>query len=659
MSPLSKVFERICNRQNVTRRWFAAFLVAAVLGATLLSGVGPAAAAARVKLIINGAVVPSDVAPTVSKGRVMVPLRVVTEYFGATVGYDAKTRTATVALNGTNISLKIGDRRAYINKSPVTLDVPATAVGGRTIVPLRFIGEALGATVDWDPKAYAVNIRRDGTITGVTFDKGVGAATVTIAIKGGTTGFSTTVAKDPDRLIIDLKGTVLGLPRDTYDFNDPSLTRVRTGVFSSEPNISRVILDFPEATPARVTADDHNTAVKVTFGYKVTSIGMQTRGQEKVIVIGTTGPVKCETTTLQNPDRAVIDVKGATVSASLTQPAVTVDDATVSQLRVGQFSADPQVVRVVADLKKPTGIGVEAKDQEAIGHFLAMVNKLSYEKATGAGRLTLEVSQGVSWTASRLASPNRLVLSVPFATASNLGPDIVPGDGLVRDISWAVLPDNPSTVRLTIESQTMLDYTATNSPDGKQVTLTLTPSSLVGKLVVVDPGHGGPDPGARGPSGTLEKDIDLAIALYLRDYLIAAGARVLMIRTQDIDVGLYERPAIANANHADLFISVHNNATEYDRQSGTETYYTNTNPLSRALADAVHHSVITSLGTIDRGVRTEPFVVIRETKAPSVLVEGLYLSNPSDEKRLKDPAFQKSLAEAIWKGVADFYAGKD
>ncbi len=658
MSPSEKVFAQIRRRQNQIRRWFAAFVAAAVLGVTLFAGGAPAAAAARVKLFINGTVVSSDVAPTITNSRVMVPLRVVSEYFGATVGYDTKSRTVTVVLNGTTITLKIGDTRAYVNKRLVTLAVPAAAVSGRTIVPLRFVSEALGATVDWDAKAYAVYIRRDGIVSGVSYDKGLGAATVTIDVKGGIAGFTTTVAKNPDRLIVDLKGTVLGLPQDAYDFNDPALTRVRSGVFSTNPNVSRIILDFPEATPAQVTTDGHNTAVKITFGYKVTSVGMETRGQERVIVLGTTGPVKSQTATLRSPDRAVIDVQGASLSAALTQPTVTVDDATVSQLSVSQV-ASPQVVRVVADLKKPVSIGVEATDQEAIGHFLASVNTLSYDKATGgAAHLTLATSQGVTWKTSRLAYPNRLIIDVPFATATDLGPAIAPGDGLVSNVTWSVQPDNPSTVRLTIESPAMLDYAATASPDGKQVSFTLTQSSLVGKLIVVDPGHGGPDPGARGYSGTLEKDIDLAIALDLRDALVAAGARVLMTRTEDVDVGLYERPQMANAANADLFISVHNNAYDYQR-SGTETYYTNTNPLSHALANAVHHSVVGSLGTIDRGVRTEPFVVIRESKMPSVLVEGLYLSTKSDEKLLKDAAFQKNLAQAIMQGVADFYAGND
>ncbi|MHB0886412.1 MAG: N-acetylmuramoyl-L-alanine amidase [Bacillota bacterium] len=658
MSPSSKVFARIHNRQDQIRRWFAVFIAAAVLGVTLSSGAAPAAAAARVKLVINGTVVSSDVAPSITNSRVMVPIRVISEHFGATVGYETKTRTVTVVLNGTIISLKIGDKRAYVNKKLVTLVVPAAAVSGRTIVPLRFVSEALGATVDWDAKAYAVYIHRDGIVSGVTYDKGLGSATVTIAVKGGVAGFTTTVAKNPDRLIVDLKGTVLGLPQSAYDFNDPALTRVRTGVFSTNPNVSRVILDFPEATPAQVITDSQSGSVKVTFGYKVTSIGMETRGQERVIVVGTTGPVKSQTATLQSPSRAIIDVQGASLSAALTQPTVAVDDATVSQLSVSQV-ASPQVVRVIADLKKPVGIGVEATDQEAIGHFLATINTLSYDKATGgAAHLTLDTSQGVTWKTSRLADPNRLIIDVPFAAATNLGPAIAPGDGLVSNIAWSVQPDNPSTVRLTITSPSILACAASASPDGKQVTFALTPSSVVGKLIVVDPGHGGADPGARGYSGSLEKDIDLAIALDLRDALVAAGARVLMTRSEDIDVGLYARPQMANAADADLFISVHNNAYDYQR-SGTETYYTNTNPLSHALANAVHHSVVGSLGTIDRGVRTEPFVVIRESKMPSVLVEGLYLSTKGDEKRLKDPVFQRNLAQAIMRGVADFYAGND
>ncbi len=144
--------------------------------ALLLSSAAPAGAATRIKLVINGVTVPSDVAPTVQNGRVMVPIRVISEYLGAQVSYEAKTKTVTVALNGTTVTLRIGDKKAYINKALVTLDVAATAPGGHTIVPLRFIGQALGATVNWDSKTSTVTIRRDGTITDIRYDKGPGQA---------------------------------------------------------------------------------------------------------------------------------------------------------------------------------------------------------------------------------------------------------------------------------------------------------------------------------------------------------------------------------------------------------------------------------------------------------------------------------------------------
>ncbi|HEY3314927.1 MAG TPA: N-acetylmuramoyl-L-alanine amidase [Bacillota bacterium] len=654
MSPMMSLSNRSRLRHRL-RRVIAAALSALMVAVILSSSSAIAAAAPKIKIVINGTVIPSDTAPSVQSGRVLVPLRVISEYLGATVAYEAKTKTVTAALNGTTISLRLGEKKATVNKAVVSLEVAATAVSGHTIVPLRFIGQAFGASVNWDAKSNSVIIRRDGTVSDLHYDKGTGQATVTIDVKGGASGFTTAVTSNPDRLIVDISGAELGLPKTTYEFNDPALTGARAGQISQNPDVTRVILEFPEATVTKVAADAAKTAIKVTFGYKVTKIGLETRGQEKVVAIGTTGPVKCETAVLTGPDRAIIDVQGATLSAALTQTALQFSDDTISQLRVAQFASNPDVVRVVADLKKPAGMGIETRDLEAVGHFLTTVNRLSYEKTAAGARLTVDASQGVSWNVSRLAYPNRLVIELPFAAAGVIGAGQAPNDGLVRTISWSQSSASPPSVDLTIESPSMLDYQVTPGADGKQLVFTLTPASIAGKLVVVDPGHGGPDPGARGPKGTLEKDIDLAISLYLRDSLEAAGARVMILRTADVDVGLYDRPAMANAAGADLFVSVHNNANPYALLSGTETYYTDTNPLNRYLADKVHAAVVTSLGTIDRGVRTEPFVVIRETKAPSVLVEGLYLSNPTDEKRLKDPNFQRSLAQAIAKGLTAFY----
>lgn len=128
--------------------WFVAVFV-------LLVSASAAMAAARV--VLNGQELAFDVPPVIEKGRTLVPLRVIFEALGVNVNWDDRTRTVTAAKGGTEIKLVIGGR-AYKNNQPVALDVPAKIVKGRTLVPLRFVSEALGAFVFWDGATQTVTI---------------------------------------------------------------------------------------------------------------------------------------------------------------------------------------------------------------------------------------------------------------------------------------------------------------------------------------------------------------------------------------------------------------------------------------------------------------------------------------------------------------------
>ncbi len=180
---------------------------------------------------------------------------------------------------------------------------------------------------------------------------------------------------------------------------------------------------------------------------------------------------------------------------------------------------------------------------------------------------------------------------------------------------------------------------------------------LGGALIVVDPGHGGDDPGAS-HGGVDEKEVNLEIALHLRDLLEAAGANVLMTRETDTTVSLADRVALANNNDADRFISVHANACGACGASGTETYYHDSLPPESTAADLAGHvqdETLRLLGTTDRGVKTANFYVLRETAMPAILVETAFLDHAGDHALLTDPAKQEDFARAALYGVQRHY----
>ncbi len=216
------------------------------------------------------------------------------------------------------------------------------------------------------------------------------------------------------------------------------------------------------------------------------------------------------------------------------------------------------------------------------------------------------------------------------------------------------------------------------------------------KTIVLDPGHGGEDPGAVSRKGQKEKDIALAVALELRDLLIKEKAlEVVLTRESDISLPLENRTVIANQKKADLFISIHANAHRNRKRKGIETFYLNFSPdaqvneiaaqenatstktigemeetlkkivrnskiiESRDLAERIQKNLVQSLsqhysGVESLGVKGGPFWVLIGGEMPSVLVEISHLSNALEEERLRSPAYRRQIARGIFEGIVDY-----
>ncbi|RSK28640.1 cell wall hydrolase [Bacillus sp. HMF5848] len=182
---------------------------------------------------------------------------------------------------------------------------------------------------------------------------------------------------------------------------------------------------------------------------------------------------------------------------------------------------------------------------------------------------------------------------------------------------------------------------------------------LKNRIIVLDAGHGGKDPGAV-YFGIREKDVNLSVALKVRDLLEDAGAKVVMTRDSDVFLSLGERVEKTFNEYGELFVSIHANALPSKPSiDGSETYYDTTEndnaAESKALADTIQTQLVKQASMADRGIKDERFYVIRNNDVPSVLVELGFLTSDDDAQKLKSATYHDLYANAIYQGILDYY----
>ncbi|MDJ0703538.1 MAG: DUF3747 domain-containing protein [Leptolyngbyaceae cyanobacterium MO_188.B28] len=172
-------------------------------------------------------------------------------------------------------------------------------------------------------------------------------------------------------------------------------------------------------------------------------------------------------------------------------------------------------------------------------------------------------------------------------------------------------------------------------------------------VVMIDPGHGGRDPGAVGIGGLQEKVINLAISRRIQQVLQQRGVTAILTRTDDREIDLDPRVSHAERANADLFVSIHSNAISLSRPdvNGLETYYYDT---GYGLAQSIHNTVLQRTGMLDRGLRQSRFYVLLYTPMPAVLVETGFVTGQEDAARFRNPSARDQIADAIAEGILNY-----
>jgi N-acetylmuramoyl-L-alanine amidase len=553
-----------------------------------------------IRLIVNGQDVPLVARPIVYGGQLMVPLPGVFEPFGAaSVWLPAEQAVLISNRTRTVIRLRINDPYAVVGTEQRLLPIAPVVLRDVPFVPAQAIFGLLGAWVRFDEEEGVLRV--SSVLSAVKMQRGGGILRL-VANATGPVQAETRHLTNPERMVIDLRNAVFRQPDQETVVNDAGVLRVRIAQFQSRPAITRIVLDLGQPVDVRVA--DSPTSFDVTIEVRPRSILVRA-------------------------------------------PAPTPTPSVPSVAGPGPSTGEPTPEPMPTPTPGPSGPSATS------GETLRIM-QVRVEQAQGVTRVFVEGTAAMQYAVRELVDPDRLVVDVLDAVFIPVKQEIPVNSAVVENVRAAQFQADPDIARVVVTLKRKTAYTITAEGSGNVLVIAVTDAPLRGHAVVIDPGHGGKDVGAIGPTGLMEKGVTLDIGLRVRRILVEDGIRVIMTRESDVFIELADRPKIARERGGTVFVSIHANANVRTAVNGSETYYLS--PLSLSLAQMIQDELGRSLGLPSRGIKTASFLVLRENTMPSVLVEAAFISHAQEEARLREEGFRERIAVAIARGVTRFLA---
>lgn len=601
----------------------------------------------EVRVFLDGFLLSFDVPPQIDNGRTMVPLRKIFESMGASVVWDESTRTVTAARDGIVIVLPIGSVNPTVNGTPWQLDVPARIVEGRTLAPLRFVGEAYGGQVLWDEDTRTVQMFSllPSAVPAVTAPSGqhiLVSGDVVNLRSGPGTGF--------DKISDASAGEMLAVVAEQDGWFQVS----RGGSLAW---IAGWLVEMPEqpdleeeVTPRPAVGDD-----KLVWYYS-------SRDADGLKINIESG-ARLERQFKENNNELVFTVMGrnlkgnSPLTVSLGEENLTVNGENRDGNAVITVSLPPDVdyQRILRSDGKCESILIENRIVE--------VSRKVYGNI--GDNIIIYTLAPCEYTHSFKRDVLEITLKATHQGVERTSYDYRVSPLLQRMTIEETSGDPPDTI-LRIETKNPGDYRIFQTSDDNALNIVFTTTKHSedknNKLVVLDPGHGGGDPGASGRI-LKEKTVNLDIALRVGDILNSRKFDVAYTRDTDRNPSQTERAETANRLNAAVFVSIHNNANTIPDKEGTETHYyaslddpalfIQKDQRSR-LANFLQQRMMQNLGRVNRGVKQSAFTVLTRTTMPSALVEIVFISNPDEETLLMRDDFKQRAAAAIADGITDY-----
>ncbi len=655
--------------------------------------------------------------------RTLVPVAVIANQTGAEVKWNGEARQVTISNSEKEIILTIDSANVQVNGEEKILpsQVPAKIVTyqerGRTMVPVSFVGQELGLEVGWNAENRTVEIlspEREETSNPPedsalrpdeaerTYEEGLAgeeelngdeALLEDISIKmvegmpeiriktGEEVHYSTAQLMNPQRLVFDLNHTRLYMNNSSHMKEDktvkvtaPSnayLSTIRSSQFERDPWVTRVVLDLKNDIGHDVRYDEATEEMVIRLIHYVDDVRFERYNAKEVLVIEGSNVHDYNMMKLNGPHRLVVDVMDSLLNPGHSFPDFNVGGRVANRIRVSEFTPDhhydpdDKIVRTVIDLNnvpdmddvyfdKQNGRLVIHLEGEPEDGYRYVESGWTSSQLTFYGEKAVDYKIEVNESASivKLIMP-RDNMNIPFELL-----DV--NDPLIKFIQVSET-GNGNELIANIHVKAGVEIRSPGIKNTKNLSLEFTNRDMryQEKLIVIDAGHGGKDPGAISSSmKMLEKDVNLEVAREAQRLFQEAGFRTYMTRQDDTYISLQDRAAIANQLNADIFVSIHANAAPRADLKGVETlYYPSENSPTDfrdnlRLAEVFQEEMVRTLNAASHRINArDRLYVLRETNMPAIITEIGFMSNPEEERLLASSQYRKLAAEGILKAV--------
>lgn len=671
-----------------------------------------------VNLKIDGKTVESkDVPPIIyplnGEGRTLVPLRMIIEHLedklNANIEWDGAKWEVKIKTKEKEIVLKIDSPDAIVNgvKKRLPDDIPAKllAIGdnGRTMVPIRFFAEEFGIDIDWDPVSITASLKtpekpekkpnpkpsipQEDINTADVMDVRVkmNGSVPQIRIKTSEKiDYKELKLREPERLVIDLNNAKFNLRnKNRLEANgildiktgSEAVKRIRASQFQmpteEKPDdlfITRVVVELGNLTDYEIDFDDKTGEFVVDFTNYIYNVKKENINIKEVVVIEGNIVDDYSIIRLNNPERIAVDIKGAVLHNRIKNRTINVDGRVVKSIRTCQHESgseisDGKTVRIVIDLCEDIDheeAYIEVKDNKLKVHVEGKPFKAMQYEETGwtTSKFMLKGSRVTRYSIERRLVPNIIDITVPKTDIDLELMDLDIDDHIIKTIN---IDEDRDNYNIQLELQDSVENKLLSSERGRDLILELNNKDAKYReiLVVIDPGHGGPDPGTVSPILNMkESEVVLDISIKLNWLLTEAGFRTYVTRMDNLSnnfkLSLHDRVDAANVLDADLFVSVHANSFTNNLIDGIETFYRPNDASSKRFAEMLQYGMVNDLNMTDRGAKPANYYVLVHTTMPAALVETGFMSNPSDEAKLATDKYREQVAESIFKSIVKY-----